>query len=26
MIWLKHFTDVNALGSQYVHSILWLNL
>jgi len=23
MIWLKYFTDVNTLGSQCVHSILW---
>jgi len=22
MIWLKHFTEVNTLGSQCVHSIL----
>jgi len=26
MIQLKYFTDVNTLGSQCVHSILWLNL
>jgi len=26
MTWLNYFTDVNTLGSQYVHSILWLNL
>jgi len=26
MIWLKYFIDVNTLGSQCVHSILWLNL
>ena len=26
MIWLKYSTDVNTLGSQCVHSILWLNL
>jgi len=26
MTWLNYFTDVNTLGSQCVHSILWLNL
>jgi len=26
MTWLNYFTDVNTLGSQSVHSILWLNL
>jgi len=26
MTWLDYFTDVNTLGSQCVHSILWLNL
>jgi len=26
MTWLNYFTDVNTLGSQYVHSILWLNM
>ena len=24
MIWLKYFADVNTVGSQCVHSILWL--
>ena len=26
MVWLNYFTDVNTLGSQCVHSILYLNL
>jgi len=26
LMWLKYLTDINILGSQGVHSILWLNL